>query len=81
MFKKTKIFFFNYFLKVLNFLPPKYSCSLSNFRQIIMNRKVRFFYLKDLNLYKVKSDNLSMYFFTNFGATFDNPKISSVTNI
>ena len=63
MFKKTKIFFFNYFLKVLNFLPPKYSCSLSNFRQIIMNRKVRFFYLKDLNLYKVKSDNLSMYFF------------------
>ncbi len=63
MFKKTKIFIFNYFLKVLNFLPPKYSCLLSNFRQIIMNRRIRFFYLKDLNLYKVKSDNISMYFF------------------
>ena len=27
-----------------------------------MNRRIRFLF-KDLNLYKVKSDNLSMYFF------------------
>ena len=63
MFKKIKIFIFNYFQKVLNFLPPKYSCFLSNLRQIIMSRRIRFFYLKDLNLYKVKSDNLTMFFF------------------
>lgn len=28
-----------------------------------MKRRIRFFYLKDLNLYKVKNDNLIMYFF------------------
>ena len=60
---KIKILIFNLFQKVLEFLPPKFSCILSNLRQIVMKRKVRFFYLKKFDLYKVQSDHLIMYFY------------------
>ena len=62
MFKSLKIFFFNLFQKTLKVLPSGYACSLSNIRQIIMRRKIKFFHLKDRNLFKVESDFLTMFF-------------------
>ena len=62
MFKSLKIFFFNLFQKTLKVLPSGYACSLSNIRQIIMRRKIKFFHLKNRNLFKVESDFLTMFF-------------------
>lgn len=62
MFKKVKILLFNIFQNLLKILPPKYSCTLSNIRQTVMGRNIRFSYKKELDLFKVQSDNLTMYF-------------------
>ena len=62
MYKKIKIFFFNIFQVLLKISPSKISCDLNNLRQRFMGRDIIFFYDKKLNLYKVKSDNLTMYF-------------------
>ena len=48
MFKKVKILLFNIFQNLLKILPPKYSCTLSNIRQTVMGRNIRFSYKKEL---------------------------------
>jgi len=62
VFKNIKFFFFGIFQKTLKILPASYACLLSNIRQIIMGREIRFFYLKNHNLFKVESDHLIMFF-------------------
>lgn len=52
----------NLFLKFLNFLTPNLSCKFNNLRQNFMNRKIFFYYDKNLNLFHVTEKNNKMYF-------------------
>ena len=60
--KKIKILFFKIFQILLKIFPSKISCELNNLRQKLMGRDITFSYERKLNLYKVKSDMMAMYF-------------------
>ena len=46
----------------MSFCPPKLSCYLNNLRQLMMNRKIFFYYDKKLKLFFVIENKLRMYF-------------------
>ena len=62
MYEKIKILIFKIFQILLKILPSKISCELNNLRQKLMGRDITFSYERKLDLYKVKSDMMTMYF-------------------
>ncbi len=62
MYSKLKQILKNIFMQILYLLPPSYSCKFNNLRQILMKRKIFFYYDFKKKLYYVSDHNIQMYF-------------------